>query len=263
MTDTSPNQAIAWITEPLLKNEAIAHGWLGDRGKGKSVANKILIEYLLQANLVGLAFTMDDKTARGTIFKGAMRSNVAHYMNNYEGCGKHVIFRGTALKRDSNDVVRPGERGQLAWDVVRAQDIQVLVNIDELSDATPGQGQAWLKGSDPLAQIFRKGRGAGISIVWTTQLPQTLPLEAFGLSETMGIFRLDGREVDYLVRKHVLTDDVADVIPRLETGQWILYRKGRGGWDGNIYKFRIKNRRGTTDGNTHTAKGEDNADDSE
>lgn len=233
-----PTEAIDIITGPLGHDEAIRHGWLGDSGMGKSVANCILIEYLLAKKLAALVLTMDDKTPKKSYYpRGCMRSTIHDYMGNHQGTGNHVVFRGVSMNRNKDETVEPGQIAELAWDLVREAPLQVVVNIDELSDATPGQGQAWLSESEPLAQVFRKGRGAGISVVWTTQLPQTLPLEAFGLSETLAIFRLDGREVDYLYRKRVLSTELVEVVTALEVGEWVLYRKGRGGWDGNIYKF--------------------------
>lgn len=237
----TPTDAVNIIVEPLRKDEAIRHGWLGDSGMGKSVANCILIEYILANKLAQLVLTMDDKTPKKSYYpRGAMRSTIHDYMMNHQNTGNHVVFRGVSMNRDKNETVEPGQIAELAWDLVREAPMQVVVNVDELSDATPGQGQAWLQESEPLAQVFRKGRGAGISVVWTTQLPQTLPLEAFGLSETLAIFRLDGREVDYLYRKRVLSTELVEVVGGLEVGEWVLYRKGRGGWDGNVYKFPLK-----------------------
>jgi len=239
-----PNEPIAVITEPLTRDEAIRHGWLGDTRQGKTVANRILLEYVLAKRLVNLILTMDVKTPKVTGYPNAiMRSTVHHYMMDRHELHNHVVFRGQAYRRDKNDNVTPAEIAELAWDIVREAPLQVLVNIDELSDATPGQGQAWLSESEPVQALFRKGAGAGVSICWTTQLPQTLPLEAFALSETLGIFRLDGREVDYLYRKRVLSEDLIEVIPALQKGEWVFYRKGRGGWDGNVYKFPYKEKK--------------------
>jgi hypothetical protein len=237
----SPTEAVVSITEPLTRDTAIRHGWLGDTRMGKSVANRILINYVLARKMVQLVLTTDDKTPKESYYpEGYPVATIHEYMMDCNDKGNHIVFRGTAHRRDKNDAVIIGDVGELAWDIVRQAPLQVIVNIDELADATPGQGQAWLQSSEPIAQIFRKGGGAGISAVWTTQLPQTVPLEAFGLSETLGIFRLDGREVDYLYRKRVLGSELVDIVPSLEVGEWVLYRKGRGGWDGNVYKFPYK-----------------------
>ncbi len=239
-----PTEAVNIIVAPLRKDEAIRHGWLGDSGMGKSVANCILIEYLRASKLAALILTMDDKTPKKSYYPtGAMCSTIHDYMMNCNDRGNHIVFRGVSMNRDKDQTVEPGQIAELAWDLVREAPLQVVVNIDELSDATPGQGQAWLQESERLAQVFRKGRGAGISVVWTTQLPQTLPLEAFGLSETLAIFRLDGREVDYLYRKRVLSTELVDVVSGLDVGEWVLYRKGRGGWDGNVYKFPLREKK--------------------
>jgi len=209
---------------------------------GKSVANQILISDLIRRKKVDLVLTIDDKTNRRCYYPdGVQVPTIGAYINDMPPASKnrHVVFRGSAYRRDLNDIVTPGEVAQLAWDVVRVGEVQVLVNLDELANATPKQGQAWLKESATVASIFHKGRGAGVSITWTTQIPQFIPLAAFALSETMGIFRVDAREVDYLYSKRVISEQLLDVIPALDIGEWILYQKGRGGWDGHIYKFQL------------------------
>lgn len=239
-----PGQAIAKILEPFKRGEAIRHGWLGDSGMGKTFANVRLIDLMLRGRLVRMVITLDDKTPRGTPYIGAERATIADVIDDYPSDDRHIIVRGIAMNRQEEDDVDPGAVAQFAWDIVRAKDIDVAVNIDELADATPGQGQAWKKSSMPIARAFRKGRGAGVSVLWTTQIPQSLPLEAFGLSSTMGIFRLDGREVDYLRRKNVLEAKVAEIVPSLGIGEFIIYAKGGEGWDGNIYQFPKKKRKG-------------------
>jgi hypothetical protein len=248
-----PTDAINVITEPFTRDEAIRHGWLGDSRMGKSTANRILLDYILAKKYSPLVLTIDDKTPKMTSYpNSAQYATVGEYLTDpNRAAHKHVVFRGVSMRRNKDDEISPAEIAELAWDVVREASIQVVVCIDELADATPGQGQAWLSESEPVSAIFRKGGGAGISVVWTTQLPQSLPLEAFGLSETLGIFRLDGREVDYLYRKRVIGIELMDVIPALEVGEWILYKKGRGGWDGNVYQFPMK-RKGVKHETTET-----------
>ncbi len=238
--DVDPtNTALPIILAPFKKGEAFRHLWLGDTGQGKTIANRILVDTVINRRLVDIVLSIDDKNPKQPQYAGTFRANTNHLrqdMPKSKEESRHIVFRGVALRRDLSDQVTIGEVAAMGWDVIRTTNASILINIDELSDATNGH-QSW--DDDLTAQIYRKGRGVGLSVSATTQLPQLLPREAFGLSETIGIFRMDGREANYLVKYRILTPDLEAIVTHLEVGQWILYRKGGGGWDGKIYKFRM------------------------
>lgn len=207
---------------------------------GKSTANRALVNFALNTERVALALTLDDNYSRGAQYVGCYRANVAD-MRARPPSGsesvRHIVLRGHALNRRMSDVCSPHEVAQAAQEITGANpEGQVLINIDELADATNG-GQAWTRvdGESRVAQVFRKGRGMGISVTWTTQLPQSLPREAFGLSDTIGLFRLSGRETEYLVSKRVITPQLAAIVPHLPRGKWVLYDKSSAEWDGKFY----------------------------
>lgn len=233
-----PQEALGVITAPLAKREGFRHLWLGDSGQGKTYANQRFVAWLLIHKKVDLMLTIDDKNRWAPQFRGAYRANPEHLarepLGPQDAVKNHIVFRGVAHDGNIASTVKVDDVSRMAWDLVRIKPARVCLNIDELSDATNGF-QAW-KG-DYTPQVYRKGRGVGISIIAGTQLPQSLPREAFGLSETISIFRLDAREVTYLRRYNVIGPDLEQVIPTLQVGEWILYSKGRGGWNGRVYRF--------------------------
>jgi hypothetical protein len=243
MAPLNPEKALAEIIAPSKRGDGWRNGWLGDSGMGKTTANAFLIEYALTHGGADLVLTLDDKSNHYAQYQGCFRGNPGDLHKNPPGINenqRHIVFRGVALTRRFNEGCSAEDLAELGQGIVGASKGLVLINIDELADATNG-GQAWKRdeGESKIAQVFRKGRGVGLSITWTTQVPQSLPREAFALSDTIGSFRLSGREVEYIESKRVITPELAAVIPSLQVGQFIVYNKARGEWDGNIYQFRL------------------------
>jgi hypothetical protein len=238
---TNPTPALVEIVESASRGDGWRHGWLGDSGMGKTWANIRLVEYALQHKAADLVLTLDDKSNHYAQYKGTFRIDPADLRARKPGPGErsdHIVFRGVAESRNFNRGCSAEDVASLAQQIAGCTKGLILVNIDELADATNG-GQAWRReeGESKIAQIFRKGRGVGLSIAWTTQVPQSIPREAFALSDTIGIFRLAGREVEYLQSKRVITTELGEVIPSLQRGEWVLYNKNQGEWDGRVYKF--------------------------
>lgn len=231
------------ICAPLLKSKPMGmrHLWLGDSGMGKTVANNLLIKWIQKRKLVTLTLTIDDKSAHEVQYEGGcLRINPRELRERPPERGenpKHVVFRGIASTREPGPEVDEliFDTSNLAWTLVRHSSCQILVNIDELADATNGS-QGWKQ--PEVAGMYRKGRAVGISVVATTQLPQELPRAAFALSETIGLFRMSGREAEYLATKKVIPDSEVDPISNLEVGQFRLFQKSKP-LDPNIYRFEL------------------------
>jgi hypothetical protein len=232
------------ITAPVTRGDGWRHLWLGNSGLGKSVANAKLIDWVLKHKKASVVLSLDDKSNFYAQYKGTYRANPRDLRTRMPAIGErkdHIVFRGVALTRKFDDGCSAEDLGKLAQEIVGSSRAIVVVNIDELADATNG-GQAWKRGESDepaIAQVYRKGRGVGICITATTQLPQSLPREAFSLSDTIGFFRLSGREIEYLLRYKVITPEIAAMIPNLQVGEFILYDKNTGICDGCIYKFAL------------------------
>lgn len=223
-------EALDIIFRPFTQaGEGALHLWLGNTRMGKTYANNILVTELLKRKHVDTVFTVDEKDPEKPQYGGTFRSNVRHVYKSpllpHED-KTHINFRGAALNSDIAEVVDHGELAKMVWGLKRTvPKLRLCLNIDELADATNGY-QAWK--SDENAQIYRKGAGIRISTTATTQLPQNLPREAYGLSQTIGLFRLDAREMDYLVSKRTITPDVVPLMAKLERGDFLLYVRGEG-----------------------------------
>lgn len=226
------------ITAPLKKDNGFRHLWLGDTGMGKTYANRMLVDYIRAQKLVDLIFTLDDKDAHAAQYIGIERINPSDLrskppMPNDKG-RDHIVFRGVALTRRLSEGCTPDDLAKLAWEVGTQRKTRIVINIDELADATNGS-QAWK--DKTVAMSYRKGRGVGICITATTQLPQILPRESYGLSDTIGLFRMAGREADYLESKKSITQEAARRVPTLEIGECLIYDKSRGPLDGQVIKI--------------------------
>lgn len=226
------------ITEALGKREGFRHLWLGDSGMGKTFANQYLIQWLRKQRLVDIILSIDDKSRWKAQYEGTYRAHPEHLKReppHGREDPQHIVFRGIAATQNLKDNVSPKDVTDMAWEMVRLHPCTVLINIDELADATNGS-QAWM--DDIIPQVYRKGRGVGLSIVATTQMPQLLPREAFGLSDTIGIFRLTSREAEYLKKYRVVEPKHVEIIANLQVGEFMLFSKHEGGIEDNVYKFR-------------------------
>lgn len=237
------DELLEQICTPLLlkKPMGLRHLWLGDSGMGKTVANDLLLKWIQKRKLVDLTLTIDDKNAHEVQYKGGCeRVNPDHLRREppkRDENSKHIVFRGiAATKRPGPDVDEViFDTSTMAWELVRGASVQILLNIDELADATNGN-QGWKQ--PEVASLYRKGRAVGISVVATTQLPQELPRAAFGLSETIGLFRMSGREVEYLASKRVVPDTEVENLTNLEVGEFRLFAKSKP-LDPKVYKFEL------------------------
>jgi hypothetical protein len=224
------------IIEPLQRKEGVRHLWLGDSRMGKTYANRALLGYIRKRCLVDVVLTIDDKSRWKAQYDGTFRANPSHLRKTGILPGDdagNIVFRGVATTLSPDDSVEPEDVAEMAWEMIRAKPCTVLLNIDELADATNGN-QNW-KGTR-LPQLYRKGGGIGLSVVATTQLPQMLPREAFGLSETIGIFRMSGREAEYLYKYRVIEEVDIDAIQNLKIGEWLMYQKSTPR-DANVYRI--------------------------
>lgn len=241
MVTKEPTEALKKIVVSLSKKDGFRHLWLGNSGMGKTVANKKLVSFARKHG-IDLVLSVDDKNMWEVQYDGTYRVNPAHLKehppHDKEDAG-HIVFRGHCY---SSDALKSGARitsedtAQMAWDLVCIKPCQILVNIDELADAVTPNSQVW--DGHYVPQVYRKGRGVGISITATTQMPQMLPREAFGLSDTIGIFRMTAREAEYLVKYRIIEKTDVETIATLQVGQWMLYDKASGGFDNQtFYKF--------------------------
>lgn len=226
------------IAAPLVKNNGFRALWLGDSGAGKTYANRMFVTWLLASKRVDVVLTHDEKDAHEAAYTGLERIDPEHLrsippMPN-DKHKNHVVFRGSAMTRSYSHICEPDDIAKMAWELALTGKHNILINLDELSDATNGNSQAWKEQSSAVAMAYRKGRGVSISVTATTQLPQLLPRESAGLSEVIVLFRVGGREAAYLAQRKFITEDSAKECPKLGLGDCIILDKAHGPLDGTV-----------------------------
>lgn len=218
------------ITSPLAKGNGYRHGWIGSSGKGKTYASRALIE-----SPGGLTLIHDTSKAEPE-FPGvryfpttaaALAQPVADVMDL-----SAIGFRGDAFAGVTCDVE---DVAALALIAARRK-LPTRLVIDELNCAVSESGQRLT--SDSLREALTAGRTMGLSIVWSTQIPQRVPGVVFDLCTTIGIFWVGAKSLNYLDERLLLDPDMIDAIAGLDVGEFVLHRDGGVPWDRTIYRVR-------------------------
>lgn len=214
--------------------EGFRHGALGMPRVGKTYHLKEVVDQALERGVAQLVLIHDVKK-REPQYEGLQRADRGELMARppQEGDPPVIVFHPGP---QADEVVTVEEVAQLGRQVGRSG-TTVLVLPDELYAAMKGR-QTW--DTEPgqkqstTAWLFREGSSQGISVAWTTQVPQSLPTEAIDLSETVALFHLEGRSASYAVDAFRLPPEAAALLSKLERGEFLLFSAHRG-WDGKIY----------------------------
>jgi len=154
-------------------------------------------------------------------FRGAVRETAFH-LHREPSRQSVVIFREEDPQTVAEIGWRAAEKGQPS-----------LVVVDELYDAmSSAMHFAAKKGR--ISEILRKGRSKGVSLLVSTQIPQSMPTEVMDLTDFKAVFRLDSRSLRYVVDALRLDWRMAGVIQRLKRGEFVLIQQGVD-WDETIY----------------------------
>ena len=228
MDAISEEECLETITAPLRhKKEGFRHLWVGYSGYGKTVANATLIRYIEDTVAKCFLITTDQKNRR-VDYPGEQITLVEH-LGHIEG--QSAVIRGTALTKMADDEINFEALAKRVWTIARTTSVPGVLAIDELFDAC-SSSQTW----GPLAKgrrksemdlLYRQGRVLGISLAATTQVPQEIPRLAYAMSDTVCLFRMDGREIDYLHRLGVIVDSDAEILQGFSVGEFLLCQKGQ------------------------------------
>ena len=171
----------------------------------------------------------------------------------YEGapCANQLAFEDAAESYDAEPIIvfhaadwlhRPSlqEVCEVAKALAEEQE-RVLVIADEVFKGTNGH-QDWLKppkgpaGESPaLFPLFmREGSSQHVSTLWTTQIPQQLPVECQVLTQAVAQFHLENLAADAATEKFRVGKDGPQILRSLGRGEFILYLQSRD-WDRTIY----------------------------
>jgi hypothetical protein len=220
------------LLAPLRGGEGVRIGAVGITGSGKSYALREVVARAAPA--IDVLYVIDDKD-RAKDWKGQARidlddARARPLVRRRDGGSNVVVFTGDPFARRRPD---PESIARDAWRVA-AQGFTCAEVLDELRRACRSP-QHWEDPAGDCPRILTEGRSVGLSLLWGTQFPQEVPREAFSMSDVL-LFLCEAGELDYLVRKRVISQQQADVVSRLENGQFVVRRLGKP-WDGTIFRF--------------------------
>jgi hypothetical protein len=230
----SPSKAMAELLHPLKKQQGVRIGCVGPTGSGKSYALRALVADAEES--VDLVYVCADKPGEGAEWNGQERIDLADcrarpLVRRVDGGSRVVVLSGDPFARRD---VSPDAVAADAWRLAAPPErFRSIVVVDELRRAAAGQ--RWREPDGDLPRAFTEGRSVGISVMWGCQSPQDVPREALGQSDLL-LFRLEGREGEYLRRYRLIDDDLSAVVSNLPPRAFVVRRLGVG-WDGRTYRF--------------------------
>jgi hypothetical protein len=238
---------------PLERGLGIRVGWLGNTGMGKTFAMAWVIDEILAEGLEDAILIVDDKND-GAPWRGIRRANPGTLAGNppaEDDEATVVVYRGAAM--DPAATVDVNEVAEQAWQIARqtsgegddAGHPAVMIVVDEMRRAVSPSGREWR--APMVAKTLSEGRAAagGISIMWGTQAPQRLTVEAFDQS-MLCVFKLGHRGRSYLERSDLISAQVSEVIAGLAEREFIVIDDA-GDWNGLVYEVPYRRRRPPAD----------------
>lgn len=198
-------------------------GWraitIGSTGSGKTYFQRKVVSHSAARDSFVLIHDIKDKRPQ---YQGAIRDSVFSLAREPPQ-GNVIVFRHEDPERVA----------ELGWQT-SAKGATATVVVDELFDAMSAPGHFAAKGKSRLSEIYRKGRSKGVSLLGSTQIPQTLPTVALVCADFKVVFRLDARALDYAQGAFRLTKEQTETIRKLRIGQFVLVEQAAD-WDGVVY----------------------------
>lgn len=198
-------------------------GWrlttIGGTGSGKTYLQRRLVSRAHERHDYVLIHDAKDRTPQ---YGGAIRSMVAD-VHRDPPSHKTVVIRD-----DDPETV-----AELGWRIADKGGTALVV-IDELYDALSAPMHFRARGASRISEIYRKGRSRGVSILGSTQIPQSLPTVVIDLSDFKFIFRLDSRSLNYIEASLNLTHEIVSTIRSLAIGQFVVVQQGVE-WNRTVY----------------------------
>jgi hypothetical protein len=241
------------IFGPLEKGLGVRVGWLGNTGMGKTFAMAWVLDEILAAGLEDAVLIVDDKNDSAP-WPGIRRANPGTLADNPPAEDEEaqvVVYRGAAM--DPASTVDVNEVATQAWEIARQTSGDgedeghpaVMIVVDEMRRAVSPSGREWR--APMVAKTLAEGRAAagGISIMWGTQAPQRLTVEAFDQS-MLCVFKLGHRGRSYLERSDLISAQVSQVIAGLREREFIVIDDA-GDWNGLVYEVPYRRRRRAPD----------------
>jgi len=239
----------AELYAPIARDEGVRIGLVGDSGTGKTTAARYLLADWI-SRFPGIALVHDDTGPRQ--FVGQERADVAELRRlPIAPSPRVVVFRGHQSLGIGAD---PEPIAGLGWRLVRRRPpTPALLLFDELERSArggrwnhpascPSRRRPPLPCTCELPRVFSWGRRSCLSCIWTTQSPQSAPLEALEQSSTLLVFHMAGLGLGRLRKLDYVNDQAERAIVALpdmysaDRGAFIKLRRGVP-WDGRVLKM--------------------------
>lgn len=235
-----PAEEIFERTDPALaQGEGVRVGFIGNTGCGKTFGMAWAVRHIVDEGFVNVVLVVDDKN-HDPPWTGARRVNPTTAAANPPADDEEpnqVVYRGVAM--DPAGSVSVDDVARQAWEIAAMKDHpKVALVVDELRRAVSPAGREWR--APTVARAITEGRAAGVSVLWGTQSPQRIPVEAFDNS-LLCIFALGMRGRAYLEDTKMISDGVSIVVAGLAPRQFIVVDDA-GDWNGRIYEVPLYRR---------------------
>jgi hypothetical protein len=219
--------AVAWekLAAPRRARQGIRVGALGVSGAGKTTGVIEFVDYV--AELVDVTLIYDIKEPQPQ-YRGQVVHEADIVLNPPpEGFAEPLVLRRRSFDHEPSIESAGRVTLQASYDGV-----PTLLVIDELAKAVSPKGLSFT--SPSVQRLLSEGRALGASLVWTTQLPQRTPIEAFDQSQLL-LFQCGMKALGYLTTQNVIDQRTADVVGTLAVGEFVIVSSGDD-FDGVIYQ---------------------------
>lgn len=204
-----PRELVAQLARKMRAGDGQRFGALAKTGWGKSTILAFLVHELVRTGAADWSLAIES----GRAFKGERRKNLADYIGR-PARGRELVFEGNDFARERPNVE---ELATQAWRLV-ARKYRVILADDEITDATSG-GKSFDEEDGALAWALGRGRKHGLSVAWSTLMPQTAPTLALVSSDVLLLGGLEGFETRPLINCGALSPEVAAVCHELQRRQ--------------------------------------------
>lgn len=219
----------AWerLAAPLKKAEGIRVAAVGVTGVGKTTAMIDFLNYLQANRLVTLVLVHDIKGPRpqydGQIIHEASTA-LSHPPKEWPAT--------LVLRRRGMDHTPSVEDAARITKAASYHGVPTMLVVDEFNRAVSPSGREITCPS--VGELFSEGRALGASMLWTTQLPQRVPTQAWDQSQVM-LFRSGSKARSYLDDADVIDRPTAAVVAGLGVGEFVIVGADED-FDGQIYE---------------------------
>lgn len=221
--------AAAWeiLAEPLRRKEGIRVGALGITGTGKTTGILAFLAYLQAEKLIDLVLIHDVKLP-----VPQYGGQIIHDAEDVRRAPPENYPAVRVLRRLNLDHMPSVQEAAAFTRAASYEGIPTILVVDEFGRAVSPHGRTFT--APAIAELLSEGRALGASLIWSIQIPQRAPTEAYDQSQ-IKLYRCGTKSLAYLVDQHVVDQAAADLIAGLQRGQFVLCSTETD-FDGVIYE---------------------------